>query len=112
MSAFDFLLTDPYDKKHAKYEYAYPGCSGHYITHYHCGAKCHDCGWGGCACLVQHCCCQHEQQEQQETANQQSQQSQETTNQQSQQQSQETTNQQSQESQQKTSTQQSQETTN
>jgi hypothetical protein len=51
---------DPHNRENAKIEYAHGGCQGHLMTHYHCGAKCHDCGWGGCGCLVSHCCCQEE----------------------------------------------------
>jgi hypothetical protein len=34
-------------------------CGGRYhrITINHCAGSCADCGWGGCACIEQHCCC-------------------------------------------------------
>lgn len=50
-------MSDPHNRAKAKIEFAWPHCQGHPITHYHCGAKCHDCGWGGCGCLETHCCC-------------------------------------------------------
>jgi len=55
---------DPYDRKYAKTVVANNGfCTGHPITKYYCGARCHDCPWGGCACFVDHCCCPDPQKE-------------------------------------------------
>lgn len=50
-------LRQPHDPVNACVEIARPGCRGHPMTRYHCGAMCHDCRWGGCACTSVHCCC-------------------------------------------------------
>ena len=32
-------------------------CSGHRMKINYCAGRCLDCGWGGCICFVNHCCC-------------------------------------------------------
>ena len=59
---YEFIMDqylDPHDPSNAKLEKNnyFNGCIGHYMTYYHCGAMCHDCGWSGCGCTTTHCCC-------------------------------------------------------
>jgi hypothetical protein len=61
-----YMYLDPHDPRNAKREAGYSNCVGHMMTHYHCGAMCHDCGWGGCGCFASHCCCPSEQESREE----------------------------------------------
>lgn len=36
---------------------SYFGCQGHYVDTLYCGGQCLDCGWAGCICFNEHCCC-------------------------------------------------------
>lgn len=51
-------MTGRHSRSNAKLETGYQGCNGHMMTHDHCAAMCHDCGWAGCGCFMPHCCCE------------------------------------------------------
>ena len=63
----ELTQNDPYNSKYAEIIVGGVGCKGHRISTYHCGAKCHDCGWGGCGCTSCHCCCPAEEASDEET---------------------------------------------
>lgn len=57
------MSYDPHSIGQAKMTRAHSNCAGHMMTTYYCASKCHDCGWGGCACVSGHCCCQQSDEE-------------------------------------------------